>query len=133
MDSGQLSVDYVVPTYCTQSLAHGYAHGPVQMKTYIHDKTRDEKCHANVSEVKRFKIILKIQQTFTLLSMMVASHNCHFTIAFSSKSPLSAIFRMLQQVMTCRCITDEHRWALSPISVISDIGLSLISERPISE
>jgi hypothetical protein len=27
----------------------------------------------------------------------------------------------------------EHRWALSPISVISDIGLSLISELPISE
>jgi hypothetical protein len=24
-----------------------------------------------------------------------------------------------------------HRWALSPISVISDIGLSLISEHPI--
>ncbi len=26
-----------------------------------------------------------------------------------------------------------HRWALSPISVISDIGLSLISELPISD
>ncbi len=26
-----------------------------------------------------------------------------------------------------------HRWALSPISVISDIGLSLISEFPISD
>jgi hypothetical protein len=26
-----------------------------------------------------------------------------------------------------------HRWALSLISVISDIGLSLISERPISD
>ncbi len=26
-----------------------------------------------------------------------------------------------------------HRWALTPISVISDIGLSLISERPISD
>ncbi len=25
------------------------------------------------------------------------------------------------------------RWALSPISVISDIGMSLISERPISD
>jgi hypothetical protein len=29
--------------------------------------------------------------------------------------------------------TGFHRWALSPISVISDIGLSLISERPISD
>ncbi len=28
---------------------------------------------------------------------------------------------------------DFHRWALRPISVISDIGLSLISERPISD
>ncbi len=27
----------------------------------------------------------------------------------------------------------EHKWALSPISVISDIGLSLISKRPISD
>ncbi len=27
----------------------------------------------------------------------------------------------------------SHRWALSPISVISDIGLSLISELPISD
>jgi hypothetical protein len=27
----------------------------------------------------------------------------------------------------------NHRWALSPISVISDIGLSLISELPISD
>ncbi len=27
----------------------------------------------------------------------------------------------------------RQRWALSPISVISDIGLSLISERPISD
>ncbi len=29
--------------------------------------------------------------------------------------------------------TYQHRWALSPISVISDIGLSLISELPISD
>jgi hypothetical protein len=27
----------------------------------------------------------------------------------------------------------DHRWALTPISVISDIGLSLISELPISD
>ncbi len=30
-------------------------------------------------------------------------------------------------------VTTGHRWALSPISVISDIGLSLISELPISD
>jgi hypothetical protein len=29
--------------------------------------------------------------------------------------------------------TVMHRWALSPISVISNIGLSLISELPISD
>jgi hypothetical protein len=29
--------------------------------------------------------------------------------------------------------TYEHRWALSPISVISDIGLNLISELPITD
>ncbi len=28
-------------------------------------------------------------------------------------------------------VAGKHRWALSLISVISDIGLSLISERPI--
>jgi hypothetical protein len=32
-----------------------------------------------------------------------------------------------------RILGAAHRWALSPISVISDIGLSLISERPISD
>jgi hypothetical protein len=31
--------------------------------------------------------------------------------------------------LTC----EKHRWALSPISVISDIGLSLISELPLSD
>ncbi len=30
-------------------------------------------------------------------------------------------------------VTYLHRWALTPIPVISDIGLSLISERPISD
>jgi hypothetical protein len=30
-------------------------------------------------------------------------------------------------------LTERHRWALSPISVISDILLSLISELPISD
>jgi hypothetical protein len=30
-------------------------------------------------------------------------------------------------------VTKKHRWALTPISVISDIGLSLISELPISD
>jgi hypothetical protein len=30
-------------------------------------------------------------------------------------------------------VTNKHRWVLTPISVISDIGLSLISELLISE
>ncbi len=30
-------------------------------------------------------------------------------------------------------ISELHRWALTPVSVISDIGLSLISELPISD
>ncbi len=37
---------------------------------------------------------------------------------------------------TCSCgilMWSQHRWALSPISVISDIGLSLILELPISD
>jgi hypothetical protein len=33
----------------------------------------------------------------------------------------------------CAVVYYLHRWALSPISVISDIGLSLISELPISD
>jgi hypothetical protein len=33
----------------------------------------------------------------------------------------------------CRNMANVHRWALSPISMISDIGLSLISGLPISD
>ncbi len=36
-------------------------------------------------------------------------------------------------VMNALAVHADHRWALSPISVISDIGLSLISESPISD
>jgi hypothetical protein len=41
---------------------------------------------------------------------------------------------MRDKIASCRRdVSVEHRWALSPISVISNIGLSLISESPISD
>jgi hypothetical protein len=49
---------------------------------------------------------------------------------------MNCIF-LFEKKLLNRCFTRAapymHRWALSPISVISDIGLSLISELPISD
>jgi hypothetical protein len=69
----------------------------------------------------------------------VMAYRCKdsFLVSFRNQDlPIREIsisgFRFLQQ-LTVIIITWFHRWALSPISVIGDIGLSLIQELPISD
>jgi hypothetical protein len=57
----------------------------------------------------------------------------HFHVSMSMSVSFSSP-RLCSCPCQCQCIhVYIHRWALSPISVISDIGLSLISELPISD
>jgi hypothetical protein len=51
----------------------------------------------------------------------------------SSDTSKQAAAVVLKEILTILPLTNRHRRALTPISVISDIGLSLISELPISE
>ncbi len=55
------------------------------------------------------------------------------TSSFSNVNVGYQIVKKGLHLRTRTYICIHHRWALSPISVISDIGLSLISELPISD
>jgi hypothetical protein len=82
--------------------------------------------------------IMLISNFFTILSRVddVTSPLDAFWES-RTQSKIKSVYRLFIHLffnsVSVTIVTFRHRWALSPISVISDIGLSLISELPISE
>jgi hypothetical protein len=74
-----------------------------------------------------------LQTDTTCSKIELVMLSCSLSQKNTTGSQFPKISNEFLAVSTWNLVILYHRWALTPISVISDIGLSLISELPISD
>ncbi len=112
------------PSHCilfvAEVLTHKFLHHALRN---IHLLDNGPHGTARVSVYKVLKVLLQ----YSSFGITVPLVNC------SAFLKIIRVASSSNMHISYTCIPNDHRWALSPISVISDIGLSLISELPISD